>query len=133
MNTSISQKEIANKFSVGEDVISNINHGKSRRLENYNYPLRDNSRQIKYCLDCGVELKSSKTIRCMNCTKKSIRVVERPSREELKSLIRDKSFVEIGKRYNVSDNTIRKWCDYYNLPRRKSEIKKFSNENWNLL
>jgi hypothetical protein len=32
--------------------------------------------------------------------------------------------------YDVSDNAIRKWCDAYNLPRKKSEIKKISDEDW---
>ena len=31
LNSKISQKEIAKQFNVGEDVISTINHGKSRR------------------------------------------------------------------------------------------------------
>lgn len=32
--------------------------------------------------------------------------------------------------YNVSDNAIRKWCDKYDLSRKSSEIKKFSDEEW---
>ena len=31
----------------------------------------------------------------------------------------------------VSDNAIRKWCDSYNLPRKVSDIKKYTNEEWN--
>ena len=30
--------------------------------------------------------------------------------EELKKLIRNTSFVEAGKKFNISDNGIRKWC-----------------------
>ena len=48
-------------------------------------------------------------------------------------MIRQQSFVQIGKRYNVSDNTIRKWCDYYSLPRKKTEIKNYSDEEWILI
>ena len=40
------------------------------------------------------------------------------------------SFVAIGKKYGVSDNAIRKWCDKYNLPRKVSEIKKYSDKDW---
>ena len=32
--------------------------------------------------------------------------------------------------YNVSDNAIHKWCDKYDLSRKSSEIKKFSDEEW---
>ena len=55
------------------------------------------------------------------------------SRSELKDMIRTSSFVSIGKQFNVSDNTIRKWCDKYNLPRKSGDIKKYSQEEWDLL
>lgn len=61
------------------------------------------------------------------------RTVERPNREKLKELIRTKSFLEIGKMYGVSDNSIRKWCDFENLPRKKTEINKISDEDWELI
>lgn len=65
------------------------------------------------------------------CAQKAQRYVERPSREELKQLIRTTPFTTIGKQFGVSDNSIRKWCVYYNLPKRVSEIKKYSDEDWN--
>ena len=61
------------------------------------------------------------------------RTVERPSREKLKELIRNKPFVQIAKDYKVTDNAIRKWCDFYNLPRRKKDINFYSNEEWELI
>ena len=66
---------------------------------------------------------------CIDCYKQSISK-EKPSREELKILIRTLPFTQIGEKYNVSDNAIRKWCDNYNLPRRVSDIKKYSEEEW---
>ena len=36
--------------------------------------------------------------------------------------------IQIGKDFDVSDNTIRKWCDGYKLPRRKADIKSYSKE-----
>ena len=54
----------------------------------------------------------------------------RISRKNLKDLIRKKSFVQIGKEFNVSDNTIRKWCKFYNLPYKTMQIKKYSDEDW---
>lgn len=53
-----------------------------------------------------------------------------PPREVLKSKIRAMPLIKIGREYNVSDQTIRKWCDYYHLPRNKSTIKKMSDEEW---
>ena len=51
-------------------------------------------------------------------------------REKLKQLIRTTPFLKIGKQLGVSDNAIRKWCDKYKLPRRVSEIKKYTDEEW---
>lgn len=85
-----------------------------------------------YCIDCGKEI-SKNSIRCISCEAKH-RIVKTEdmliSRDELKSLIRTKTFVEIGKMYGVSDNAIRKWCDKFNLPRKKSDIMNYSDEDW---
>ena len=48
-------------------------------------------------------------------------------------MIREKTFVQIGKDFNVSDNAIRKWCRKENLPSNKSVIKNMTDEEWNNL
>jgi hypothetical protein len=100
------------------------------------YPLRDTKGGVEkrhnYCIDCVKEI-NLKAVRCAVCAAKNSRVCERPSREELKQLIRTTSFTKIGEKYGVRDNSIRKWCDAYNLPRKVSEIKKISDEDWALL
>ena len=60
-------------------------------------------------------------------------MVSRPSREELKNMIRTSNFTQIGRDFGVSDNAIRKWCDSYGLPRHSKEIKKYTDEEWNLI
>lgn len=55
------------------------------------------------------------------------------TREELKKKIRTQSFLSIGKEFNISDNAIRKWCDKFNLPRTKKEIKSYSDKEWDLI
>jgi hypothetical protein len=45
-------------------------------------------------------------------------------------LIRTSSFLQIGRIYNVSDNAIRKWCKAANLPSKATEIKQYSDEEW---
>ena len=85
-----------------------------------------------YCKDCGKEI-SHDCERCAECEYKNriIPVENLPvSREELKNLIRTQPFTEIGKKYNVSDNTIRKWCDKFKLPRKKTDITNCSDEDW---
>lgn len=72
------------------------------------------------CIDCGKEI-GWKATRCIDCYKK-IHKKEKPSKEELNKLIHEKSFVEIGRMYNVSDNAIRKWCKLYGLPFKKRNL-----------
>lgn len=85
-----------------------------------------------FCIDCGKEISFGST-RCEECNNKFRRTIERPSREELKKLIRTTSFTEIGKMYKVTDNSIRKWCVAEKLPKTKKEIKSYSDEEWALI
>lgn len=45
-------------------------------------------------------------------------------------MIRKIPFEQIGKKYGVAGNTIKKWCDDYNLPRLKSIINSLSDKEW---
>lgn len=87
---------------------------------------------IYYCKTCGKQI-CSRAIQCSECAKKSQRICERPTREELKNLIRTMPFTQIGNLYNVSDNAIRKWCDAEGLPRKVTEIKQYSDEEWEII
>jgi group I intron endonuclease len=134
-DTELSQEEIAEKFNVSQSMVSYICSGISWRKEGIKYPIREKSSQRgnivkKYCLNCGKEMDSKSIAKyCMSCKQEEFEKTH-PSREELKFLIRNKTFVEIGKMYNVSDNSVKKWCDKYNLPRLKKEIKSYSDEKW---
>lgn len=91
--------------------------------------LRKKGINKNYCKICGKEI-TTKAELCADCFHIEKRKVERPNRETLKFLIRNKSFLQIGKDYGVSDNAIRKWCVSENLPSKKTEIKKYSDEDW---
>lgn len=52
------------------------------------------------------------------------KVKQRPDKDTLLNLIKTLPFTQIGKMYNVTDNTIRKWCKAVGLPYTKQEIKK---------
>ena len=87
-----------------------------------------------YCSECGKEITAnSKSGLCQECSNKFRRICDRPSREELKTLIRTTPFTKIATNFGVSDNAIRKWCDSYGLPRKASDIKTYSNKEWELL
>ena len=84
-----------------------------------------------FCSECGSPITEySKSGKCTKCVNKERRTVERPSREELKQLIRSTPLTQIAKIYGVSDNAIRKWCVVENLPSTKKAINSYSEEEW---
>lgn len=87
------------------------------------------SENFNLCIDCGKPIGKAAT-RCVECYKKHIHPLDIPTREELKELIRTTPFTKIGEKYGRTDNAVRKWCDYYNLPRKKADIDKISDEDW---
>lgn len=148
LNSTISQMELSKKYNVPQMAISQINTGKIWIDEKLNYPLRGrkfvafneqtkNIKNVKYYSNCYCERCNKKISHgakmCNECFAISERKVERPFRDELKRLIRIKSFVQIGKMFGVSDNAVRKWCKSYKLPHKKKEINEISDEDWNLI
>ena len=90
------------------------------------------NKTIHYCKICGVEVWEKDSC-CVKCAKIQQRKVERPNRNELKKLIRNTPFTQLGKQFGVSDNSIRKWCKAENLPSKSAEIKSYTNEEWELI
>lgn len=131
----ISQEKLGEMFSLTQRSISDINTGNTWFNSQLDYPLRKKSILInkdklnKICQYCGKPI-SNNAFLCENCVKIESRIVERPTREELKKLIRTIPFTQIAKQYNVTDNAIRKWCDYEKLPRKKRNINKYTDEEW---
>jgi hypothetical protein len=86
----------------------------------------------KMCLEC-FNTKRKRIIPNKSITTKSDSLINYPTRDELKTLIRKNAFLKIGKQFGVSDNAIRKWCIKYNLPNKSKEIKNHSEEEWLLI
>lgn len=102
------------------------------QLDTYCGRNQKDKKQHNYCIDCGTEI-SKGALRCSKCSHVLQQKSDRPSREELKEMIRTLPFTSIGKQFNVSDNAIRKWCEAYNLPKKKSEINKYTEKEWQLI
>lgn len=52
---------------------------------------------------------------CADCAHKKQRKVERPDKNELITLLENNSISAIGRKYNVSFQTIKKWMKYYKI------------------
>lgn len=121
----LSQNEIAEETGVSRTTVSGINLGYFRNNPNIRYPIKDYvrpQRKKNCCIDCKKEISASST-RCIECAGIYQRKVVRPSKEELSQLIYQYTFTELGRMFDVFDNTVRKWCAGYGLPTREREIR----------
>ena len=99
--------------------------------KNKKYPNNTTGKTTKYyCVDCGAEISSGIHMRCVKCSSIKQRTVDRPDKETFKDLVYNNSFRELGRRYNVSDTTIKKWCIFYKLPSLRRDIEKYSYDDW---
>lgn len=129
----------------GKELILRLDHingdNKDNRLENLRWlcPNCDSQqdtycgRNLKYqpfkeqprCIECGKPITKKKgVLRCSECAATERRkVINRPSKEELYESLKDSSFTAVGKKYNVTDNAIRKWCRDYGLSVKANDYK----------
>lgn len=70
---------------------------------------------IKEC-SCGARIYSGEGKHCsLKCAGEACRKVKRPSKEQLEKDVAENSFLELSRRYGISDNAIRKWCNAYGI------------------
>jgi prophage antirepressor-like protein len=79
--------------------------------------IRSPKPKTKKCADCS-NMIYNKSTRCHKCLTKfrlntAIRVNNRPTLEQLEAELNNHTFVNVGKKYGVSDNTIRSWIKQY--------------------
>lgn len=95
---------------------------------------RNNEQYIIICKECNQEFITNDKNRkycSRECSNKQKKSKSMPiDRSTLKEQIRKNSFMQIGKLYNVSNTTIKKWCKKYELPYRKKDILNISNKEW---
>jgi hypothetical protein len=93
-----------------------------------------NAESKDLCPICKKNYKYDEAEMCLECRNKQRRETfgkyETPSREALKREIRTMTFTEIGQKYGVTDNAVRKLCKFYNLPYRTRDILLYSDVEW---
>lgn len=94
--------------------------------------IHEKAKAKNFCKKCHNPI-GLKAIYCPNCAKEiqeQKSKINLTTREKLKKEIRANSMIQVGKLYNTTDNTIRKWCKKFNLPYLKKEINSYSDEEW---
>lgn len=113
------------------DKIINLYQERSTNI-NRKMTITHEKKEIR-CKQCGKYFfpsHSNQKYCSYGCVHLSQQRCDRPNREELKNLIRNNSFLCLSQMYGVSDKAIRKWCKSVNLPYKKTEINKISDEQW---
>lgn len=135
LNTDIDEQILADKHGVILNTISLINRGKMWYDEDSDYPIRKRKKSEFFCSKCGKKLsRKAKTGLCNSCYKSSeefikscrhtdLQIIPRPSKEDLIELLTHNSFNSVGRMFGVDGNSIRKWCDKYDIPRYASYYK----------
>jgi very-short-patch-repair endonuclease len=110
-------KSLVSNIKISESEIKKLNQ-KILEISEERY----SNRKIKECSVCSIKISKSAN-KCIKCANKEkigkYRKVERPTKEELEKLINSMSWVAIGRKYNVSDNAVRKWARSYGIEWKK--------------
>lgn len=67
------------------------------------------------CPICGKSKKENQNYCSTECSSVGTRKVSRPSKDELEILIKENSWLALGKMFSVSDNAVRKWARQYGI------------------
>lgn len=145
----LTMREIAEQYDVHYNTIKTINNGIAWVVDGVKYPIRkvplsvaeakvnstDDGVYIPlkdreyFCTICGAKLSDCKATLCRSCCdKKQRKVSTRPAPLELARLIKESSFVDVGRRFGVDGNAIKKWCKAYKIPHKKDELIKWYND-----
>lgn len=72
------------------------------------WPLVKIKQENSLCLDCGVLLSDSKSERCRKHSSRMQEKISWPTSDELRKMLSQSNFSELGRKLGVSDNAIRK-------------------------
>lgn len=125
INTDMTHKDIAAKWHMSEEMVQGINTGRYWK-HNANYPLQKKRvAKIYYCEKCGKEITRGSNL-CIDCYRiLSLSNSNKPSKDVLIKDLYDYNgnFTKVGQKYEVSSNSVKKWCVKYGIPSKSSDYK----------
>lgn len=98
--------------SIAKDILEDIIKKVEKNVE------KKVKKNVFKCIDCDKNISKKHTQRCINCNDKNKFITackdsNRPSLEQLLEDVKKLNYTNTGKKYRVSDNTIRKWITKY--------------------
>lgn len=137
-----SSDNIGKDFGVSGRTVRSINSGEYCHQESETYPIRpplytlNENGEIKeveyYCKKCGKKI-ATKNSCCVKCSQELQRKVDRPEPLELARLVKENGFAAVGKMFGVNDNTIKKWCTAYGIPKLKNDLINWYNNQTGII
>lgn len=92
-------------------------HAEEKTRRTFNNPIL--KRSDKICSICHKQYTPKDNVQkfcSIECYGLSTRKVTRPNKQILELEIANNNFVQLGKKYGVSDNAVRKWAKKYGIP-----------------
>ena len=126
-------------WGVNNHIIETISGEKKRKSSLTQCEIDDiNDQKIHHCQQC-YSIISRKSTYCSPCSAKLFptpqyredgSLITLPDKDDFIETLQEHNgnFSAVGRHYNVSDNTIRKWCAKYDLPRTKSLLVQYLGE-----
>jgi len=97
----------------------NLNGNRSKwqqQLEEYDGSPTKVGKTCPICKEGFEDFRSGNKIYCSSeCSDLARRKVKRPNKKDLKEEIANNTWVALGRKYGVSDNTVRKWAKAYGI------------------
>lgn len=125
-NTLLSTEDIGKKNNISGRMVRDINNGVSWKKDYLTYPIRKSLIVLKQ--EENKKLKKKKQKKNPDfIAKQKVQIIERDRLHglELAKLIVENNFTYVGKYYNVSPTTIRRWCKKDDIPSTIKELTKW--------
>ena len=118
LHSDLSIQDIAKRFNMTTQSITNINVGKTWVCLDVKYPLRNTrEKTIYYCQQCGKPVSTKHSKLCKKCDGERQHITRGHflDLETFKEDLNNYGLKELSKKYNVSEQTIYRWSKKYNI------------------